>query len=160
MWREGCGRRVWRSVKGGGRGEERGCMERGGVEEEEGEILGWCVHKSHHRPLLHTHTHTHAHARATHTHAHTHTYTHTDRSTVEFAREVAETKAMDDALDRLDEMFGSSGSHDNFTSPRVGSPPGRDHSTSISGLHLARWTPSAKSDSDLIKTGVIWWPRG
>ena len=57
-----------------------------------------------------------------------HTHTHTFRSTVEFAREVAEAKVMDDALDRLDEMFGSSGSHDTFSPPRVGSalpPQGR-----------------------------------
>ena len=56
-------------------------------------------------------------------HTHTHTHTHTFRSTVEFAREVAEAKVMDDALDRLDEMFGSSGSHDTFSPPRVGSAP-------------------------------------
>ena len=59
----------------------------------------------------------------------THTCTHTFRSTVEFAREVAETKVMDDALDRLDEMVGSSGSHDTFSPPRVGSalpPQGRE----------------------------------
>ena len=58
-----------------------------------------------------------------------HTHTHTFRSTVEFAREVAEAKVMDDALDRLDEMFGSSGSHDTFSPPRVGSalpPQGRE----------------------------------
>ena len=60
---------------------------------------------------------------------HTHTHTHTFRSTVEFAHEVAETKVMDDALDRLDEMFGSSGSHDTFSPPRMGSalpPQGRE----------------------------------
>ena len=58
-----------------------------------------------------------------------HTHTHTFRSTVEFAREVSEAKVMDDALDRLDEMFGSSGSHDTFSPPRVGSalpPQGRE----------------------------------
>jgi len=62
------------------------------------------------------------------------------KSTVEFAREVAEAKAMDDALNRLDEMIGSSGSHDTFTSPRMGSSPpqGRDHSISSRVLHLAR----------------------
>ena len=130
VWR-GCGRRGC-----GGRGVEGGGMEGGGVEEERWER--WYMHKSTNPFCTHTHhpTHTHTH---TYTHKHTHIHT-TDRSTVEFAREVAETKAMDDALNRLDEMIGSSSSHDTFTSPRMGSSPpqGRDHSISSSVLHLAR----------------------
>ena len=42
------------------------------------------------------------------------------RSTVEFAREVAEVKAMEDSINRLEGMFGGSGSHETFTAPRRG----------------------------------------
>ena len=113
MWSEGVwSEGVWRE------GVWRGCG--GGVEGggKEGEMV--CAQEISTNPSAHTYT--------------------TDRSTVEFAREVAETKAMDDALNRLDEMIGSSGSHDNFTSPHMGSSPpqGRDHSISSSVLHLAR----------------------
>ena len=114
---------------------EGGDVEGGGVEEERWEK--WYMHKKSTNPFC-TPTHPPTHT-CIHTHTHTHIHT-TDRSTVEFAREVAETKAMDDALNRLDEMIGSSSSHDTFTSPRMGSSPpqGRDHSISSSVLHLAR----------------------
>lgn len=46
------------------------------------------------------------------------------RSTVEFAREVAETKAMDDAVNRLEEMFtGSGASSSPISAPRRGTSP-------------------------------------
>ena len=47
-----------------------------------------------------------------------HTCSH--RSTVAFAQEVYETKAMDDAINRLEDMFTGSGSHDTSGPSRRG----------------------------------------
>ena len=46
---------------------------------------------------------------------------HLFRSTVEFAREVSEAKAMDDTVNRLEQMFSSSESP--ATAPRRGTSP-------------------------------------
>ncbi len=48
------------------------------------------------------------------------THACTSRSTVEFAREVAETKAMDDALNRLEGMFTGTDPREEGLAPRRG----------------------------------------
>ena len=49
---------------------------------------------------------------------------HLCRSTVEFAREVSEAKAMDDTVNRLEQMFtGSGASESPVTAPRRGTSP-------------------------------------
>jgi hypothetical protein len=48
----------------------------------------------------------------------------TCRSTVEFAREVAETKAMDDALNRLEGMFTGVDPREEVMAPRRGENAG------------------------------------
>ena len=72
------------------------------------------------------------------------------RSTVEFAREVSEAKAMDDTVNKLEEMFtGGGASSSPITAPRRGtSPPAKtinwgtpkQNSTTVDVSHVAMYT--------------------
>ena len=54
------------------------------------------------------HTYTYIYVR-TYVHTYIHTYIHTFRSTIEFAREVSEAKAMEDTLKGIENLGGGGG---------------------------------------------------